>query len=240
MHLVYIDDSGDEQTSIFSALLIPVEEWSACFQRIKDFRRALRASDGIYVHKELHATDLIGGRGRIADVPISKPRRARIFMEAVKVVSNLPGVKLMNACFPANEDELALERLLNRIQVNMERSNSHAIIICDEGKEDGYTRLRRKMAIHNPIPSRLGAWPTGAYTRNIPIDRIVEDLVFKKSDKSYLIQMADLCAYALLRSERPLASKTALGIDRAFDHLEPICVTLANQNDPRRLGIIRP
>lgn len=240
MHLVYIDDSGDEQTSMFSALLIPVERWQRCFQTIKDFRKSLRQSDGIFVHKEFHATEFIGGRGHLAATRIDKTRRAEIFMEAIKLVAGLPEVRLMNAAFPANDDERAFERLLNRIQRNMEAAGSHAILICDEGKEDRYTRLRRKMAIHNPIPSSRGVWESGRSTKNIPIDRVVEDLVFKKSSNSYIIQMVDFCAYAFLRWERPLASKNALGIHEAFEFLKPICETRANRYDPKKLGIIRP
>ncbi len=33
---------------------------------------------------------------------------------------------------------------------------------------------------------------------------------------------SDFCAYALLRQERPIASKTKYGLDQAFNLLEPI------------------
>jgi hypothetical protein len=51
-------------------------------------------------------------------------------------------------------------------------------LISDEGKEVAYTRLIRKMGVYNPIPSRMGAWPEGTATRNIPIELILEDPVF--------------------------------------------------------------
>lgn len=41
--------------------------------------------------------------------------------------------------------------------------------------------------------------------------------------------VSDFCAYALLRQERPIASKTKYGLDQAFNLLEPISE-----------GIIRP
>jgi hypothetical protein len=120
----------------------------------------------------------------------------------------------------------------------MQAWGSHAILLCDEGKEADYTRLVRKMSVFNPIPSQYGVWQdTGSTTRNIPIDRIIEDPFFKKSERSYFIQMADFCAYALLRKERPIPSKSRYGLDSVFMELEPICVKEANPRDP--YGIIR-
>ena len=86
-------------------------------------------------------------------------------------------------------------------------------MICDEGKDAIYTRLVRRMQT----------------LENGAIERILEDPFFKQSDQSYFIQLSDFCAYALLRRERPIASKTKYGLDQAFNLLEPISE-----------GIIRP
>jgi hypothetical protein len=130
------------------------------------------------------------------------------------------------------------ERLLNRINRAAEVQNGHALVVCDQGKEARYTRLVRKMGVYNPIPSRLGEWPEGTATRNIPIERILEDPVFKASERSYFIQLVDFCAYALLRRERPLPSKSRYGLHLAFNALGPILATEATQYDPE--GILRP
>lgn len=45
MHFVYIDDSRDEALCAFSALIVPVTEWRRAFEQVRDFRRALKASD---------------------------------------------------------------------------------------------------------------------------------------------------------------------------------------------------
>lgn len=83
----------------------------------------------------------------------------------------------------------------------------------------------RKIAIFHPptqpvaLPQAvrlLGAWPEGTVTRSIPVELILEDPVFKVSQRSYFIQLADFCAYALLRRERPLASKTKYGLDNGL------------------------
>ena len=75
--------------------------------------------------------------------------------------------------------------------------------------------------------------------RNIPIEQIIEDPIFKDSKTSYFIQLVDFCAYALLRSERPIASRSALGYDTMYELLRPITMPINNRHDPRGLGIIR-
>jgi len=73
--------------------------------------------------------------------------------------------------------------------------------------------------------------------KNIPTDRILEDISYRDSARSILIQAADCCAYALLRRERHLESKNALGLHQSFYILEPIMVKQAFGKDP--YGIVR-
>ena len=49
--------------------------------------------------------------------------------------------------------------------------------------------------------------------------QIYEDPVFRKSHRSFFIQLADFCAYALLRSERQLPSKTDYEFRAVLDGL---------------------
>jgi hypothetical protein len=101
----------------------------------------------------------------------------------------LPDAQLFNAVGAAKDDEQAFEWLLNRINRTMHSWETGAILICDQGKELAYRRLRRRMGVHNPIPSMFGFWAeSGGLTKNIPLDRVVEDLVFKDSRQSYFIQ----------------------------------------------------
>lgn len=94
------------------------------------------------------------------------------------------------------------------------------------------------MGVFNPIPSQFGRWREGL-TRNIPLERLIDDFFDRQSHKSFFIQVVDFCVYALLRSEKHLASKDVLGIHTCFDLLEPICQKECTRTDPRNLGIIR-
>ncbi|MEQ9567421.1 MAG: DUF3800 domain-containing protein, partial [Pseudomonadales bacterium] len=131
----------------------------------------------------------------------------------------------------------AFERLLNRINRTLLAWDSYAFLICDEGKEQQYTQLVRKMRVHNPIPSNQTFWSDGNVTRNIPIDRILEDPHFKPSHESYLIQTADFLAHGLLRREVPTSAARKRRIHLSFDQLDAVLVPECNRADPK--GVIR-
>jgi hypothetical protein len=120
----------------------------------------------------------------------------------------------------------------------MQAWDSHTILFCDEGKEAPYKKLIRRMGVFNPIPSQFGVWSdTGEAGKNIPIDRVVEDPVFKDSAESFFIQAVDFVAYALLRRERPAGPTLRYHASDAFNVLMPILVTQATKRDPE--GILR-
>jgi hypothetical protein len=237
VHFVYIDDSGDERVRCYAALVIHESVWKATQAAVKQYRRGLKASDAIMVTKELHATEFVAGRGQLGARVVFKGRRCQIFKETLALIAGLPNVHLFNAISPRMNERLLFERLVNRINRTMAEWKSNALIVHDEGKD--YTSLVRRMCVYNPIRSQYGAWPDGREFKNIPTDHILEDIVFRKSHKSDLIQMADFCAYALFRNESPLASKAKYGLDKAFEALHPICIKAAYRGDPKHLGIIR-
>lgn len=237
MHICYMDDSGDDHTRVFSALAVPVDGWAQCLNQFHEWRRYLKKRDGIYVRVEFHATKFVSGRGKIAPSDVPKGARCRIYNETLTEIAKLPAVHLFNAAAHRNHELRIFERMLNRINRTMLAWDSKCILVSDEGKD--YSKLIRRMRVHNPIPSQFQIWPDGSQNRNIPLDRIIEDLFFRDSARSYFIQMADFCAYALLRSERHLPSKNKYGLNQSFSLLTPICLPQCFAKDPRKLGIIR-
>ena len=235
MHFVYIDDSGDGTIACFSALIIPADGWRDSLDHLLGLRRSMRDSDGVRVKLEMHATDWNGGKGKLAKHPISKERRARLFDFFLSGIANMPSAQLINAAVPQNDQLRGFDFLLTRIHNTMRAAGSQAIIFCDEGKN--YDSLRRKQGRFNYIPSALGSWPDGRPSKNIPIDRVLEDIIYRDSRRSIFIQAADSCAYALLRRERQIPSKTRYGLHKSFFILEPNVVKIAFRKDP--YGIIR-
>jgi Protein of unknown function (DUF3800) len=234
--LAYIDDSKDSGRACFSAIVLPASQWLAAERLILDYRLRLKMSDGIVVTKEFHGTDFIAGRGDLGAI-VSKWRRARIFEEALTFVTTLPSVSVLNACVPRKLEDRAFERLADRLNVFAAKSGSYIMLISDEGKD--FTPLIRRMRRSNYVASAHGSWAGGAALKNKPVDRIVEDIVYRDSKHSTFIQLADFCAFSLLRFESPTAKIVASGLDAAFRRLDPVIVKQAFSKDPKGLGIIR-
>ena len=134
----------------------------------------------------------------------------------------------------------ALDRLFNRIQTNVSRlqPQSHALVIFDKGKEHQITKLSRRLAVFNYIPSQFGYWPGGVRARNIVTDRIIEDPVFRDSRDSYFLQLIDFAAFALLKREIPPSPFILRwGYHTLFARLEPVLCLAASGTDPQ--GIVR-
>ncbi len=238
MYVFYVDDSRDQGKTAYSALGIPMAQWKQAFRQIGEFRTRLRQDRRIPFGLEFHATAFLGGRGGSIR-HIHKWDRSNIFRDALGIAAALPGARLLNACDSTGKEMLLFERLLNRISTCARKAQGNAIVMCDEGKEHVYRRLARQLGKINYIPSRYGQWSDGSSKKNIPTEQIIEDLVFKQSKDCRFVQLVDFCAYALLRMECPIPSKTKYGLDVAFEVLKPICVTEAFRGDPRNLGIIR-
>lgn len=273
----YVDESYDSDKYCLSALSIRHSDWKEAFDMVRAHRANLKNDHGVFLRAEIHARDLVAGRGRIAPTTIDKWERARIFHGLLKLVASLPHVWLMNVCLDkadyADPQITAWDRVVNRIERTMlameERElplrrslttategkltdfqkdqidarlniyRARAVILADEGREAGITRALRKMHVFNHIPSRYGRWGDGSLTRNITTDRIIEDPIFKRSDRSYFIQLVDCVAFALLKREvMPTPNIARYGIDKMFEQtLSGVCFRAASPRDP--LGIVR-
>lgn len=271
----YVDESYDQQKFCLSAIAIRHNQWHDCFRRVQQHRRLLKQDHGIFIRKEIHAHELVGGRGQIAERIVNKHTRSRIFHGLLRLVSELPEVLVFNICLDVkgrHDPQLdAWDRLLNRIERTMlaaeqrelplrkqllsnlppntttpgDRLQSRllnyaprAMVFADEGRETEITRVYRKMTVFNPIPSQFGAWSEGA-TKNLPLQRIIEDPIFKASHHSFFIQLADCVSFALLKKEVPVTPNIAkYGVDKFFDQCLPgVCFKKASPNDPH--GIVR-
>jgi hypothetical protein len=240
MHFIYIDDSTDRPLHVFSALCVPCDRWNDVFGMLKQWRKHLRDTHGIPLNYELHAQEFVSGRGSGQSLQhLTRHKRAQIFHTTMKVTNwlNVADATLFNVCNADDDQFRAFEKLLNRINRTMQARDSHAHLICDEGKENQYVRLVRKMKVHNHIPSKYGSWDDGGKTKNLPIERIIEDPHFKKSENSYFIQHVDFTAFALLRRERPTPRLKRYGAHKSFDILDRCLETVCNPRDPK--GVIR-
>lgn len=239
MWFAYIDESKDNAGFyIYTALITNGERWSAAFDKVKAFRQTLKEEHGIHVSHELHAWKFAAGKGQIADRPISKQARAPIFRQVLRFIAESKSFVVVSSCHTT--EQFAFERLLNRINRTAEARKQNVLLFFDQGGEAEITRRIRRMRVYNPIPSQFGSWgKVESAAKSIPLSHCVEDPIFKDSRASYFIQLADFCAYALLRMERPIASRSVLGYDTMYEELRPASRRITNVKDPRGMGIIR-
>ncbi|MCB9965132.1 MAG: DUF3800 domain-containing protein [Rhodospirillales bacterium] len=238
MFLVYIDESYDRQSYVYSAIFVPAFEWNMIFQHVLDWRKSLHAVHGIAPDCELHATEFVGGQGQ-PHQNRDKNYRARLFHEALKIVETLPNISVMNAITDDKKKYMKLfEYMLNRINRTLEAKNAYGVLVCDEGNENQMVSMTRAMKKHNVIPSDGYHRHFGVSSRNITLERIIEDPLFKTSKSSYFIQLADFIAFSLLRNEHPVEN-TKDNVKQAFENLDNCLIKEAFRKDPKGKGIIR-
>lgn len=238
-YFIYIDESYDKTHFAYTAMLIDAFRWDAYFNYLLDWRQKWYQQYNFRADSELHATDFVGGRGG-ENTNRDKNFRARLFYEAIGRVEKMPDVFLVNGFTSEKSRHLTLfERMLNSINQTLQEKNAFGVLICDEGNEKNLTSLVRRMKRKKVIPPPSGPnLVFGATSRDIPLDNIIEDPLFKESKSSYFIQLADFLAYALLRHEAPLP-QTHEQVRTAFEQLESVLVKEAFRSDPKQKGIVR-
>ena len=251
MRLYYIDESEGPRYYVRTALGVDAERWNDLFQDIHAWRLELQGRYAVPTGRELHACDLLAGRGKLAregnaDRRLTPEQGAEVFTGGLRRIEDAArttgGVEVVNVCLRKSDvkgyERVSLDRLLNRINTSVETMGRHAFLIFDEGKEEMVTRLYRRLRSRNPVPSRYEAWEDGERTRNIPIERVIGGPAFRSSHSDYLLQMADLIAHALLKQEEePSFRVKRLGVAQAFGILDRALNRRASRRDPQ--GVVR-
>jgi hypothetical protein len=120
LRIFYVDESYDAKKFCLTAIGIRHADWKDCFARIHQHRQLLNQHHGIFVRKEIHATDFVAGRGRISKTTVNKHERSRIFKGFLSLVAQLPKVMIFNVCLDqAGRPDAQLDawdRLLNRLE----------------------------------------------------------------------------------------------------------------------------
>ena len=251
MRLYYIDESEGPRYYVRTALGVDAERWNDLHQRVLDWRLELRERYAVPIDRELHACDLLAGRGKLAhqgstDYRLTPDQGAEIFTGGLRIIEDaartVGGVEVVNVCLRKPDvkgyERASLDRLLNRINSSVAAVNRHAFLIFDEGREEMITRLYHRLRSRNPVPSRYEVWEDGERTKDIPIENVIGGPAFRSSHADCLLQMADLIAHALLKQEEePSPRVERQGIARAFGILDRALNRRASKRDPQ--GVVR-
>lgn len=238
-YLIYIDESYDETHYAYSAMFINAFKWNEYFKYLLDWRMDWFTNHQISLDTEIHSTDFIAGRGQ-PHHNRDKIYRSELFYEAIGRVEAMREIKVINAITANKKNHMKLfDWMVTRINNTLKANNAFGVLICDEGNENKLTSIVRTMKKDNHIPDRLDLYGFNGGKRNIPLERIIEDPLFKTSKSSYFIQLSDMLAFSLLRNEKPLAGSTLPKVQSAFEQLDQSLVKIAFKADKRGKGIIR-
>jgi hypothetical protein len=244
---MYVDESGDPGAFtgsnsphfILIGLIVPVDEWNVSLQRLVKLRKEIKQTTGLSEREEIHSSELIRINKIEAYRTIPTPVRISILKTLVnKIPVIFPEAKIICICLDKQSmpsyqsfQELAWKRLIQRYDTFLKKKDSKGIIIGDDSDEPALRALLRKMRVYNPVPSMF----SGFY--NPIITNIIEDIFFRESKHSFVIQAVDAIAHALYRKEYPKGSLKKFGLQYLFDTLDPLLLKEASPKDPQ--GIVR-
>ena len=251
MRLYYIDESEGPRRYVRTALGVDAERWNDLFGDIYQWRRELQERYAIPPDRELHACDLLAGRGLLArNAGASErllPRQgAEVFLDGLRRMEDaairIGGIEVINVCLRKPDvrayEKVSLDRLLNRINSSVKAAGRHAFLIFDEGKEKMITRAYRRLRIFNPVPSRYEAWEEGG-----------EDQEYPRRERHRRSRLPELrrrlsppdgrphrpCPPQ--QEEEPIPRVETHGIHEAFSILDRALNRKASRRDPQ--GIVR-
>jgi hypothetical protein len=249
MYLMYVDESGDtgltnSPSPIFclSGIVVHEKRWRDFVNRLIAFRRTLNSVYGLPIRTELHASEYI----RYPIHGLAKYERLSILRNTIDELAKTPDILITNIVVDKSTKgegydvfQNAWGTLFQRFENTLLHGNfpggfkdDYGLVLTDATAGEKLSRMVRRMAVYNPIPSSFGA-----PARNIPIVRVIEDPYGKNSKSSLPIQMADVCAYFLHQRFKPNAYINRKNADRYFDRLQPVLNVSASRFDP--LGIVK-
>ena len=254
MYLMYVDESGDDGLAnsptryyVLTGLVVHELRWRDYLEEIIALRRQFRQQFGLRLREEFHAAPMLTHPGGLSRIP--KHQRLQMIRLYADHLARLPDINLINIVVDKQDKspdfgvfDLAWKTLVQRFENTVSFHNfpgpqspdERGVILCDHTQDSKLTRILRQMRRFNPVPSQQGM---GTASRNLPLQYIIEDPVYRDSAHSYFVQAVDLAAFLLYQHLAPNAYMRDKGGKNYFNRLGPILCRVASKSDPE--GIVR-
>ncbi|MFI1247907.1 DUF3800 domain-containing protein [Streptomyces anulatus] len=186
-------------------MLVPADGWTQRLDILTKMRPSIGKHYGVRLRDEIKANYLLRSRGDLKRYGLGDGQRRDIYQTHIKtlilVSSGVFAVVIdkRKMTKPRDPSEIAWKYLMQRLRERSTQSSVPIALVHDEGEEKKIESLHR--AFRRVSWDARGALAQASY--------FVEDLISRKSDDSYFIQIADLCAYAAHRRIVPPDGRSA-------------------------------
>lgn len=219
MLLAYLDESYTKERYYVGALIVPDTSAQPITDALDEIvRNAAAQHPAVSPEAELHAYELVGGKGDWGPIHPKHRVRIAVYQDALQAMAD-HGAKLivrgvdiprLNQRYtaPDHPHNVVLTHLIERVDDYARDKDELALMIADEiDQEDEHRRNLWFL-------QRNGTWGWRAR----PINQIVDTLHFAPSKSSRLLQAADLAVYLYRR--RRTHKETDARAERAYADLE--------------------
>lgn len=195
-------------TYTVAVVMVDDAQWVAIFESMIRVRKWLREHYGLPMTTEIKGSQLAKGTGPWRKLNLSAADRHevyRVFMHfqdhhapAIKTFA----VVVWKAYCSQTRGARAVgwQYAFERVETFTRKGTSRVMLFPDAGQYAWIRSLARKMRRFAPVPS---AWGTDPLRRDL-LNILVDDPVERDSEQSYMIQLADLNAYAAFRNRVPI------------------------------------
>jgi len=207
--------------------------WVSLFEQIIQFRRELRDKFGFYMRAEVKGSELASGYGPWMGLNLSDRQRRYIYRRFLQMQGESRALRsyavVVDKSKCADPEEVrrsAWKLALERVESLARKNDTTAMLFPDSGQYVWLGRLSRELRRHSSVGSAYD--PGGTIARPL-LKVLIDDPVERDSQHSYMIQLADLNAYAAYRCQVPIPQFPRL----MWRELGPAILKEANERHPR-------
>ncbi|MEV6351010.1 DUF3800 domain-containing protein [Actinoplanes sp. NPDC051851] len=184
-----MDDSGNEDFSVHTGALVPVDRWREHLMAWKSYRRALYKKHGVLDDYEIHTHEWVMGKGKPVENPVSDGNgqdintvvgyRRQWATKALLAITKLNDFQTFTVKSDTANKADAYCHFLRELDESLAKQLDWGVVVLDGCPK-------------NPDPA-----PTAEH-RRLPLRTraIVEDVWIQDSSVSQFIQIADLAAHS--------------------------------------------
>jgi hypothetical protein len=221
-------------------VIVPAVAWPDAFDALVDWRRSVSNRFGVPTRAEIKANWLITSKGTFKTHPLEPWKRRLIYRESLQLA---PTTGMRVFAVVINKDKMRRDQtesidwawsfLLQRLE-RFSNQEGPVVIIHDEGENARIRAISRRAR-----RAAIAGNAFGPGVLSVPMRLLIDDPVVRVSRESYLIQMADLVAYAAFRKLNPGSHPDPVCENNVWDRLGTAVLTEATGlKDARVSGIV--